>query len=166
MNDTGWEELYDLASKEVFHLALRLTGDADLAADITHDTFIRVWERQDQYLGRGSRVGWICTIARNIARDHLRRRKLRSFADPTDDGSIARAETPPDSELGLVIEDAVATLSDRHRQVFLLHTVDGYSHPEIADMLGIPVGTSKARLSRARVHLRTLIDPTSATSER
>jgi RNA polymerase sigma-70 factor (ECF subfamily) len=153
----AWEALYDQLSERVFRFLYRLTRDTELAADLTHDTFVRVVERGHQYSGRGSLHGWVFTIARNLAhegrrRDSDRNYKVRTLLRP--DG----AEDPPDIELRLVLQQAVADLSEEMRTALLLHDVDGCTHPQIAEMLDIPVGTSKARLSRARAQLRDKLE--------
>lgn len=155
----AWDALYRETSERVFHLALRMTGDPDLAADITHDAFVRVHERRDQFDGRGSRSGWVYRVAENIARDRLRRSRFtvsfqRNGGEPDHEGGRPRAE------VRLLLREALERLPEDQRAVLLLHDVDGYTHPEISDMLDIAVGTSRARLSRAKATMRDLLDHT------
>lgn len=155
----AWETLYREASERVFHLALRMTGDPDLSADITHDTFVRVQERRDQFSRRGSLSGWVYRIATNLARDHLRRSRFTvSFrgngVGPDPGGGRPRGE------LRALLREALESLPEDQRTVLLLHDVDGYTHPEISDMLDIAVGTSRGRLSRAKTAMRDLLDHT------
>ncbi len=93
-------------------------------------------------------------MAANQVRDHMRRRKLRLVHDTTTDLQQRREAT---HESRLAIERALQQLPDSQRLVVLLHDVDGFKHHEIADMLEIAEGTSKARLSRARALLREML---------
>lgn len=160
---SAWSDLYEEIGERVYHMVLRMTGDPELAADVTHDAFMRVYERSGQFEGRGTLRGWVYTIAKNIARDRLRRRKFRArlFDDgtppPTPDSGPRRT---PNAELKVVLADAIESLSEDQRTVLMLHDVDGYTHPEISEMLGIATGSCRARLSRARARLRELLDHT------
>jgi RNA polymerase sigma-70 factor (ECF subfamily) len=156
----AWEILYEELSERVFRFLCRITGESDLAADLTHDTFVKVAEKGHQYTGRGSLHGWVFTIARNLATERLRRdsdRHAKIHAELRSEASTA-AEMPPDVELRVVLEHALSGLSSEMRTVLLLYDVDGCTHPQIAEMLNIPVGTSKARLSRARAQLRGVLE--------
>jgi RNA polymerase sigma-70 factor (ECF subfamily) len=152
-----WEQLYTELGGRVFRLLCRLTGDTELAEDLTHDTFVRAYTRAHQYTGRGSRNGWIFRIATNVARDALRRRRLRTMVEAL----LGRDATPlrhhDGPELRITLQRAVARLPAKQRAILLLHDVDGYTHEEIADMLGLAEGSSKAGLSRARARLRQLL---------
>jgi RNA polymerase sigma-70 factor (ECF subfamily) len=151
-----WRELYQLLGERVFRMLHRMTGDSAQAEDLTHDTFIRVHESRHQYDGTGSLSAWVFRIAGNLARDEFRRRSMRQerlvLLHPS-----GEAPAPRDPELRMALEDALAALSHDHRTVVLLHDVDGYRHPEIAEMLDIAEGTSRARLSRARELLRVAL---------
>jgi len=148
-----WRALYERLGERVFRMLHRMTGDAAHAEDLTHDTFIRVHEARHQYDGTGSLSAWVFRIAGNLARDEFRRRRMRRerlvLLHPS-----GEAPAPRDPELRMVLESALGALSHDHRTVVLLHDVDGYTHPEIAEMLDIAEGTSRARLSRAREQLR------------
>ncbi len=136
-----------------------MTEDEASARDLTHDTFVRVFERWDQYAGNGSVASWICRIAANLARDrHSRfRRRARLLARETP--SLARS-TPDNSgklESRMLLDEALRRLPEEQRVTLLLYEVDGYSHAEIGQMLGVAEGTSRARLSRAKETLRELL---------
>jgi len=152
----SWESLYHAVGERLFRLAHRITGDADTAADIVHDTFLRVAERIGQYRGRGDLETWVCSIGRNLALEHLRKRRVRGHqVDPATAHHEPRLmNRAPDTELKVVVHDAVAQLPEELRSVLLLYEVDGFTHTEIAKMLDIAEGSSRARLSRARARLR------------
>lgn len=150
-----WRALYEELGERVFRLLHRMTGDEQQAADLTHDAFVRVHESRAQYDGRGSLQAWVFRIAANIGRDALRSRTLRGGLDAELEGAAAgRSASPPDHGLRIDLERALDAVGESHRVVLLLHDVDGYAHREIAEMLDVAVGTSKARLSRARAMLR------------
>jgi RNA polymerase sigma-70 factor (ECF subfamily) len=147
-----WRELYDTFGERVFRMLHRMTDDAALAEDLTHDVFLRVHHARDQYDGRGAVAAWLFRVAGNVARDELRRRAMRVKRM-----ALYRRDevTTGDPELRITLQVALDELESGHRAVVLLHDVDGYTHPEIAEMLDIREGTSRARLSRARQALRT-----------
>lgn len=149
-----WARLYEQLGERVFRLLHRLTGDAALAEDLTHDTFVRVHEAGRQYDGRGELAAWVFRVAGNLGRDELRRRATR-------DRHLQLLPTPAplsrDPDLAIVLADALNTLEPEARAVVLLHDVDGYTHTEIADMLDIAPGSSRSRLSRAHDQLRSII---------
>lgn len=155
----SWEALYRETSERVFRLALRMTGDPDVAADVTHDTFVRIHERRAQFEGRGSLGGWVYRIASNIARDRLRRSRFTASFHGNGAGGERGGERPR-GEVRALLREALERLPEDQRTVLLLHEVDGYTHPEISDMLDIAVGTSRARLSRAKAAMRELLDHT------
>lgn len=154
--DWDWEALYRELGERVFRLAHRITGDEHTAADITQDTFIRVASRRHQFRGSGRLDGWIFAIARNLAREHVRRARTRVEGpmNESDPGLVRLATRPPDAELLMVVRATVARLPNDVRMVVLLHDVDGYTHAEIGRMLHIAAGSSRARLSRGRAQLR------------
>jgi RNA polymerase sigma-70 factor (ECF subfamily) len=147
--------LYEALGERVFRMLHRMTGDDALAEDLTHDVFVRVHEARHQYAGRGPLVAWVFRIAGNVARDELRQRDKRSLRL----AEVAREQGGPDGDpaLRLTLQAALADLDEGQRAVVLLHDVDGYTHAEIAEMLEIREGTSKARLSRAHQALRAAL---------
>ncbi|MGE3618306.1 MAG: RNA polymerase sigma factor, partial [Gemmatimonadales bacterium] len=134
-----WRALYEALGERVFRMLHRMTDDPDLAHDLTHDTFLRAHLARRRYDGRGSLAAWIFRIAGNVARDELRRRQVRRrhlLATPPGEPVF---RTNPG--LRLALAEALAALDPDQRAVVLLHEVEGYSHPEIAEMLGISDGT-------------------------
>jgi len=149
-----WQQLYEGLGERVFRFIYRMTRSIELAEDLTHDTFVRVHQRRGQYQGRGSVRGWVFQVAVNQVRDHMRHRRLRLIHDA---GADPARQYVAGQEERLSVERALAQLPETQRLVVLLHDVDGYKHHEIAEMLEIAEGTSKARLSRAREILRGLL---------
>lgn len=151
--------LYDAHVERIYRLMHRMAGDPDMAADFTQETFIRAFERLGQYRGESSLSTWLHTIGVSVALNGLRRvRRIGGALDNIDDAPAAAIAVHDSGgfapDLKARLHAAVDALSEKLRPVFLMHDVEGYTHDEIAGALGIPVGTSKARLFDARAKLR------------
>jgi len=152
-------QLYESHVDRVFRLAYRMTGDATQAEDLTQDTFIRAFDRLADYRGESAFGGWLHRVATSVILTALQKRKrLQSVESLHEDMSnlpgTGRAEDP---DLRRTLNRAVSELDDDQRLVFVMHEMEGYSHQEIAAAMGTPVGTAKARLSRARQKLREML---------
>ncbi|GJG88811.1 hypothetical protein tb265_39920 [Gemmatimonadetes bacterium T265] len=148
--------VYDAHVEGVYRLAYRMAGRDDLARDITQDTFIRAFERLPTFRHEAALSTWLHRIAVSVALNTLQ--QVQRFARreaPLDEGGDAPA---PDRRADPDLRDRMAAAIDAlplgHRAVFVLHDVEGYTHVEIGAALGIPAGTSKARLFHARARLR------------
>jgi RNA polymerase sigma-70 factor (ECF subfamily) len=148
-------ELYDRHVDRVYRMSYRMVGDADLAADCTQETFIRVFSKLSTFRGEAALSTWITSIAFSVVYNGLRRVK-RSRETETDLEYASEAPAPRQAEpdLKTSLEQAIADLPEGYRTVFVMHDVEGFTHEEIAGTLGIQEGTSKAQLSRARAKLR------------
>ncbi|HEY4216752.1 MAG TPA: sigma-70 family RNA polymerase sigma factor [Gemmatimonadaceae bacterium] len=133
-------------------------GDRDLAADIAQDVWIQIFRALPSYRGDSQFSTWAHRIAVNRTLNALRktRRLERVETDVTEDSAIVE----PDHDRSFIaqsIEEAAAKLSPGARAVFVLHDVEGYTHEEIAEELGITSGGSKSQLFKARGKLRKLL---------
>jgi RNA polymerase sigma-70 factor, ECF subfamily len=148
-------ELYDRHVDRVYRMSYRMVGDADLAADCTQETFIRVFSKLSTFRGEAALSTWITSIAFSVVYNGLRRVK-RSRETETDLEYASEAPAPRQAEpdLKTSLEQAIADLPEGYRTVFVMHDVEGYTHQEIATTLGVQPGTSKAQLFRARARLR------------
>ncbi len=148
--------LYDAHVDRVYRLAYRLAGDDTLAQDFTQDTFIRAFERIGEFRGEAAFGTWVYAIATTVILNGLR--KVRRFrqreADLDDAAMIDGGSAQADPDLKQKLTQAVDDLPLKYRTVFVMHDVEGYTHEEIGAALGVPAGTSKAQLSRARARLR------------
>ena len=149
----------------------RLVGDADQAADIAQEVWIQIFRALPTYRGDSQFSTWAHRIAVNRTLNALRalRRVLKSEVDIEEDTSSVEHEGDR-ALLAQTIDDAVQKLSPGARTVFVLHDVEGYTHEEIAQELGITSGGSKSQLFKARAKLRRLLahlvdDPTTAKNE-
>ena len=124
-----------------------MVSESALVDDIVQETFIRVWRYLPTFRGEGSFEGWIIRICHNVIRTTMKRRK---FTEPIE----ADIESPVDDYGSFDMLDLVATLSPEHRAVMVLCLVLGHSYEDAADILGIPIGTVRSRVSRARAALQ------------
>lgn len=149
-------ELYEAHVDRVYRLAYRMTGEDDLARDCTQDTFVRVYERLAEFRGDSSLGTWIHAVATSVVLNCLRTvKRIRGREVPEEDAAHV-GETPRSAEPDLKhrLREAIDGLPAKLRMVFVMHDVEGYTHEEIGGALGMPVGTSKAQLFRARARLR------------
>lgn len=148
--------LYDRHVERVYRLAHRMTGDDDLAADITQDTFIRAFERMGEFRQESAFGTWLHRIAVTTALVAIRSRKRRDRRfGPLDEASaIGQPDTHGEVLLRDRLHAAIDGLADGYRTVFVMYELEGYSHQEIADTLGVAVATSKGQLFRAKQRLR------------
>lgn len=124
--------------------ARSLVGNESSVDDVVQETFIRVWRYLPTYRNEGSFQGWIIRICRNVAHDYLRKNPEQSEVADNIEAVV------PNTELQSDVMAAIAVLSEDHRQVVTLCLVLGYSYEEAADVLQVPVGTVRSRISRAR----------------
>ena len=148
--------LYDAHVERIYRLMHRMAGDSDLAEDFTQEAFIRAFERLEQFRGDSSLATWLHTIAVSVALNGLRKvRRIGGRVENIDDAPVLAVEPRGfTGDLKVRLNSAIDALSEKLRPVFLMHDLEGYTHEEIAGSLGIPVGTSKARLFDARAKLR------------
>jgi RNA polymerase sigma-70 factor (ECF subfamily) len=151
--------LYDAHVDRVYHLAFRMAGEEDLARDFTQDAFIRAFQRLDQFQGRSAFSTWLHSVTVSVCLNGLRKRRRERERERSLDevGPLAGPGQDPRPQLRDRLHRAIDSLPDLYRTVFVLYDVEGYRHEEIAEMLDVAVGTSKARLSRARGKLRELL---------
>ncbi len=154
-------QLYDTHVDRVYRLAYRMTREGDLAEDMTQDTFIRAFERLAAFRGDGPFGGWLHRIATSVIFSALRKRKrVRQYETTDVDLELLNSAGSLDQrnwDLGRRLDEAINNLDLNHRMVFVMHDYEGFTHGEIAQAMDTPVGTAKARLSRAREKLRVML---------
>jgi RNA polymerase sigma-70 factor (ECF subfamily) len=151
--------LYEQHVDRVYRLAFRLAGDEELARDFTQETFVRAFDRLASFRGESALGTWLHAIGVSVALNGLRKvKRWRAREAPLDDaltvGTTTRSAEP---DLKVRLKAAVDALPEGYRTVFVMHDVEGYTHEEIAQTLGIQPGTSKAQLFRARAKLRVAL---------
>lgn len=162
----AFDELVRATYRDAYGLALRLTGDQEDARDVVQDAYIRAYRGLRRFRGQARFSTWLYRIVANTAATHLGRRgrHRHEALDPADEpverrpGSdpVARAEA---LELAARLEEGIAALPPRLREVVVLRDVYELPHEDIARELGISVSAAKVRLHRARRRLRALLFP-------
>jgi RNA polymerase sigma-70 factor (ECF subfamily) len=142
-----------------YNACLRITRDADLAADAVQEALLKAWHRRDEFRGDAALDSWIHRIALNSAIDLVRRRKRRAEDELDPDSMLAAPSAAPDSDyvldaLGRDLGVAMQRLSANERQTFLLKHVEGWRLEEIAESLHTNVNNTKSTLFRAVRKLR------------
>jgi RNA polymerase sigma-70 factor (ECF subfamily) len=141
-------------------VARAVLGDSDEADDAAQDGFLSALVKLGQYDARRPFGPWLMRIVANAATDRRRRRQVRRV-EPLDPGLVGGGPRPDTeavrSELGERLRAALAELPPRRRTAVVLFDVEGYSHAEIAEMLGIPEGTARSEVFHARRRLRALL---------
>jgi RNA polymerase sigma-70 factor (ECF subfamily) len=175
-DEPAFRELVRRYQRPVFSLIYRMVRDREIAEDLAQETFIRVLNAIDSYRPEHKFSSWIFKIANNAAIDHLRRREpdLLSLEGAPDATSAERqeatalqvrdrTESPLEElearELGSHIERAIGRLRPEYRACILLRHVEGRPYEEIAGILGLPLGTVKTYIHRARAELRESLEP-------
>ncbi len=158
-------EFYDRHVDRVYRLIYRMSGRTDLAQDWTQDTFVRAFERIGQFRGESALSSWLHAIAVSITLNGLRTLKRRdAYAAPIEAADlVGRWPVVGEPDLKVRMRVAIDALPEGTRRVFVMHDVEGYTHEEISEALGVAVGTSKSQLSRAREKLRMALAPFART---
>ncbi len=182
----SWQELIIRYQDRLYSVCLKYVGNRGLAEDLTQDAFVKVIQGLDSYDGRAQLSTWMIRITMNVCISKLRSEKLRRHAslDAGDD----RSETPgrgtswggnlqqhrePGTGEGVSqheerseLLEALSNLDDQQRAILILRDSRGLDYDQIAEVLGIAVGTVKSRLFRARTALREEIERARASSTR
>ena len=157
----AFERLYQVHLPRIHALVRRMSGGRD-ADELTQDVFVRLWQKIASFRGESAFGTWLHRLAVNVVIEKFRtdatRRQRHHDGEEIFDTLPAR---PRSGDLSMDLETALARLPDGAREIFVLHDVEGYKHQEIADLLEISAGTSKAQLHRARMMLRKHLGPKS-----
>lgn len=157
------QEVYRMLYGKMLAICCRYSRDNDEAKDVLQDGFIKVFEKIEHYNSGGSFEGWVRRIIVNTAIDSYRKKKKEFLIE--DEGNIKDQEEWEDHDDesiydGLTVNDIVECiqhLSPAYRTVFNLYIMEGYSHQEIADEIGISIGTSKSNLAKAKANVKKLL---------
>ncbi|MCX6566661.1 MAG: RNA polymerase sigma factor [Candidatus Aminicenantes bacterium] len=155
------EEIYRRFKTGLFNLAFRYSYDRATAEDLLQEIFIKVFTHLDNVKNPDTFAGWVFRIGLNTCYSHLRsRRPEMEKGIPLEDveGTLhGAAEENSARDVRKPLDDGIASLPEKLREIFLLHDVQGFKHEEIARLLGLSVGTSKSQLFKARLRLRTFL---------
>ncbi len=165
-NAQALEALYDRHGGPAYSLAHRIMGDRQVAEDVTQEAFVSIWRASSGYsAARGSVRSWILAIVRNRAIDALRRASSRAPLDFDDDGIMEAQASPERTETealrredARVVRGALQDLPPDQAQVLGLAYFSGFTHSEIAGLLGVPLGTIKGRMRLGLEKMRATMD--------
>ncbi len=153
------EILYHRFASKMYAVCLRYCKDAEDAQDLLQDGFIKIFKNLEKFRGEGSFEGWIRRIFVNTSIEHFR--KSVKNQSVTDSQELV-IEDPSWNALDNLAEKDIITmiqeLSPGYRQVFNMYVIEGYSHKDIGDILGISEGTSKSQLARAKGILKKMVE--------
>jgi RNA polymerase sigma-70 factor (ECF subfamily) len=151
-------ELYDRYAAKMYGVCLRYAANAEEAEDVLQEGFIKVFRKMTTFRNEGSFEGWIRRIFVNTAIEHYRK---KTYLQPITEQEENTVEGKYISVLDKLAEkdiiNLVQQLSPGYRTVFNMYVVEGYTHKQIADQLGISEGTSKSQLSRAKQILQEMV---------
>ncbi len=166
-NRKSQKELYDMFSSKMFGICLKYAKNQMDAEDILQEGFVKLFNNLSKFRGEGSFEGWVRRIFVNSAIEHLRRKNLNTTVSEGLENSVKdKQKSALDNLYEKDLMITTSTLSDGYRTVFNLYAIEGYSHKEIAQQLGITESTSKSQFSRAKAILRNILTTTnSRTSE-
>ncbi len=159
-DQTAFRELYRQHAGRVYALCLRLTGNSGDAEERTQDVFVRLWDKLRSFRGESAFTSWLHRLAVNVVLNERRTTKRREqrVTLAEDPAVLEKSRGAPTEGLSIDLERAIGELPDGAREVFVLFDIEGYGHAEIAALVGIAEGTSKAQLFRARQLLREKLD--------
>ena len=158
-NRASQKALYDRLAPRMFPLCIRYIGDRETAEDVLQDGFVTLFTRLKDYKGEGSFEGWARKIFVNTALMSLRKKDALKMSDDLEAARGLKAETTSQMQ-NLGYKELMAMITELppgFRTVFNMYAIEGYSHKEIGEMLGISETTSRTQLSRARIWLQNKI---------
>jgi RNA polymerase sigma-70 factor (ECF subfamily) len=164
-DQTAFVQVYERHRDAIFRFAYRLSGSVELAEDITHDSFLGLMKKPENFIpGRATLRTYLFASVRNLWLKQLRKvGREAALDDFGDDQFVAMGREPlrrlMDNELSLKVQEAVSSLPPLQRETLVLFEYEGLALSEIASLVGADIGAVKARLHRARERLRTTLKP-------
>lgn len=167
-DDAGFERLYQLHSRRVFGLCLRMVGKTAEAEDLAQEAFLQLFRKIHTFRGESAFSTWLHRLVVNVVLMRLRKKSLAETSleetiDPDEESGAPRKEVGgPDLLLAgsidrVNLQRAIAQLTPGYKAVFVLHDIQGFEHNEIAEVMGFSIGNSKSQLHKARMRLRELL---------
>ena len=170
-DNSAFEQLLLAHQKKVYNLCLRMAANPDDALDLSQEAFIKAWRALGQYQFEANFSTWLFRLTSNVCIDFLRQKKRRqetSLTENYDDSDEGAELSLPDcaplpeqqaitNETKIELARAMGQLAPDHREILQLRVVEDLPYEQIADILGVRVGTVKSRLARARLSLRKIL---------
>lgn len=154
-------QLYDRYAPRVYAVVRRIAGDDDLAQDYAQDAWIRAIRALPTFRGDARFSTWLHRIAVNSALQAVRKADTRKKREAPMPDQVAERVRGGDALLQRKLQRALDTLPEGMRRVLILHDVEGYTHDDIGDVLGVTAGTSKSQLFKARAKMRDILSSVS-----
>jgi len=167
----AFERIYQLHSRRVYSLCLRMVSNTAEAEDLTQEAFLQLFRKISSFRGESAFSTWLHRLAVNVVLMKLRKKRmpetsLEEATEPDEEGGGPRRDFgAPDLQLSgsvdrVHLQRAVEQLPPGYKAIFVLHDVQGYEHNEIAGIMGCSIGNSKSQLHKARMRLRELLHET------
>ncbi len=172
-DDGAFAEIMQRHGRLIYNVALRSAGSSEDAADIAQETFLKAWRSLSSFRGDCALSTWLCRIALSCACDHARAKKRRavlSLTVPDENGEEEHTLDIPTGDVTALpeeeairqmeiaaVREAIAALPEDQRTIVMLRDIGGMSYKEIADTLGLELGTVKSRLNRARANVKDFL---------
>ena len=159
-SQTAFHQLYEMHHRQIYALCWRMLADKSSAEDVCQEVFVVLWQKISNFRGESKFSTWLHSVASNVVLTHLRQQKnwlqrVFSIDQQTHYTLPEEASVPLDDSSELEqLDKHIAKLPERARLVFVLFAVEGYRHEEIANMLGMAVGSSKSQYHRAKALLK------------
>lgn len=157
----GLRDIYDAYLDYIYRIVYGVVGRREDAEDITSEFFIKFWQQADKYKGGGGHKGYLATIARNMALDHMRKYKkeiLESFTQESEDEAIFEPASDNNTEAEVIedvsIKEAISGLNPKEQQIINMKVLSEMTFAEISDTLKVPMGTVTWRYREAIKKLR------------
>lgn len=166
-------ELVKKYEKLIYNTSYQLIGNPDDAFDVSQETFIKAYRSLGSFRGDSKFSTWLYKICQNAARDYIRSKSRQKTVSLTvnddDDTKEVQLDIPDDDissqpdrslereEIRTVVREAIAKLSEDHKNVIVLRDIEGYSYEDISEILNLEIGTVKSRLNRARLAIKDFL---------
>ena len=147
----AFDALYAAHVERVYALCLRMTADERRAEELTQDVFVKAWRRIGTFRGESAFATWLHRVTVNTVLDDRKRRSRRpAQLSAVPDVALETPTDEADPAARRELEAAIASLPERARMAIVLHGIEGYRYEEVAELMGVAVGTVKSHIHRAR----------------
>jgi|TARA_R110000803_G_C11935429_1_gene315908 RNA polymerase sigma-70 factor (ECF subfamily) len=167
-SDINFKDVYsEMWDKMLYGVCMKYTNDINQAQDYCQNGFMKIYNNLDKYTSTGSLESWVKRVINNSIIDETRKQKIKYTDEEPEWGIMDKWSYDPDTQTddvgwrgvsGTDIMSISKNLSPQYKAVFDLYYLEGYKHHEIANMLGISVGTSKSNLSKAKANIKKYLE--------
>jgi len=155
--DRDFNEIYREYRDMVYNYMYWKTGSSEEALDLTQEVFLKIYKNLRKFRGESSLKTWIMKIATNHANSFFSRNKFRKLLSFNKSTEYIEDIKNKNNGLKLEVENALLKLRKKEREIIVLYYMEGFSYKEISIILGIPIGTVKSRLNRAKENLKKIL---------